>query len=211
MWSWLEKIKSFISNVTDRILGRDAVAAVGEANTEIHVTEVRTLTDDLILDRIDVGAWERGMREVIKESYLHEYLLGRGGASQLMAADYGSIGGMVGEQYKYLSGFAQEIAEGKLTAGHIGTRAAMYARSAREAFERGKGRAWGVPDGKLPAYPGDGSTQCLTNCACSWFIEEVVEDKELMGWDCIWMLGPTEHCPGCLENADMWNPLYIPA
>src|SRR3990172_6128459 len=132
MWSWLEKVKSFVSNVTDRILGRDAVAAIGEANTEIHVTEVRALTDDLILDRIDVGAWERGMREVIKESYIQEYLLGRGGAGQLMATDYGSIGGMIADQYRYLDGFAADIANGNLTAGQIEARASMYARSRSE-------------------------------------------------------------------------------
>ena len=211
MWSWLEKVRSFVSNVTDRILGRDAVAAVGEANTAIHVTEIRVLIDNLVNDRIGIGDWQLGMREIIKESYIQEYLLGRGGVSQMLAQDYGSIGGMIADQYRYLDGFAADIANGNLTAGQIEMRAAMYARSSREAFERGKGRAWGVPDGKLPAYPGDGSTQCLTNCACSWFIEEIIEKDELVGWDCIWMLGPTEHCPGCLENADMWNPLHIPA
>src|SRR3990172_5287183 len=212
MWSWLERVKSFVSNITDRILGRDAVAAIGEANTEIHVTEVRALTDDLILDRIDIGAWERGMREVIKEAYIQEYLLGRGGAGQLIAADYGSIGGMVGEQYKYLSGFAQEIANGNLTAGQIETRVAMYARSSREAFERGKGRAWGVPDGKLPAYPGDGnSCYGLTNCRCAWEFEEVYEKDEFVGWDCFWVLGAKDPCDLCLDNTVKWNPLHIPA
>src|SRR3990172_1755902 len=213
MWSWLEKVKSFVSNVTDRILGRDAVAAIGEANTEIHITEVRTLTDDLILDRIDVGAWERGMREVIKEAYVQQYLLGRGGVSQMMAQDYGSIGGMVGSQYHpYLDNFAKEIAEGKLSAGQIHTRAEMYIASSGEAYQRGKVRAYGIPDGKLEAFPRDGaSCRGLVRCRCDLIIDEVFEDKEFVGWDVTWMLGAADPCDLCQDYAVKWNPLHIPA
>jgi len=66
---------------------------------------------------------------------------------------------------------------------------------------------------ELPAYPGDGQTICLTNCACSWQIEEVYEGEVLTGWDCYWTLGivKTEHCDDCLDNTGKWNPLFISA
>lgn len=93
----------------------------------------------------------------------------------------------------------------------IAARSRMYVRSAREAYERANARTRGAPE--LPAYPGDGSTVCLTNCACHWELEPVEDEAtgEIVEWEAYWTLGMTEHCPDCLERAEMWNPLRIPA
>ncbi len=90
---------------------------------------------------MSVGAWHQGMRDEIKRNYLQLYLAGRGGTGMMTARDYGSVGGMIREQYRYLDAFAQEIADGKLSAGQIAMRSAMYINSAREAFERAQRRA----------------------------------------------------------------------
>jgi hypothetical protein len=90
---------------------------------------------------MSVGAWHQGMRDEIKRNYLQMYLAGRGGTGMMTARDYGSVGGMIREQYRYLDAFAQEIAAGNLSAGQIAMRSAMYINSAREAFERAYKRA----------------------------------------------------------------------
>jgi len=89
----------------------------------------------------------------------------------------------------------------------IAARSRMYMRSSREAFERAKARAVGVPP--LPAYPGDGSTRCLTNCACQWEIIPEVQDDGAIVYNCYWRLGPTEHCPDCIERSRQWNPYTV--
>lgn len=139
--------------------------------------------------------FEALMRKEIKAEYIRQYLAGIGGQAQMTKKDWSSIGGMLKEQYKYLKGFADEIAAGNLTEKQIASRAAMYINSAREAFERAKERTvvkagydqerWQLgfvrtehcedcvgyeamgwqPVGTFP-YPGDGSTVCLTNCKC---------------------------------------------
>jgi len=116
---------------------------------------------------------------------------GRGGLGAMTQADWGSIGGMLKEQYRYLAEFAKAIAEGKLSEAQILARSRMYINSSREAFERAKARvaallnlteemwvlnpqAENCPDciyysqqGWKPVaeefypVPGDGSTQCL--------------------------------------------------
>jgi hypothetical protein len=53
-------------------------------------------------------------------------------------ADWGSIGGMLKEQYKYLDGFANDIASGDMTEAQIAARAQMYINSAREGRERAR-------------------------------------------------------------------------
>ena len=48
---------------------------------------------------------------------------------------------MLADQYRYLDGFAAEIAEGKLSEAQIARRSEMYMNSSREAYERGQKRA----------------------------------------------------------------------
>jgi len=144
---------------------------------------------------ITLGQWERNMREQIKEEYIRQYLLGRGGRDLMTPVDWGSIGGMCADQYRYLDGFAAEIATGELSEKQIAARSAMYLHSAREAFERARDRAqpdvteiqWNTTAAEscvdCVAYadmgwqpiaddpyggnlPGSGGTRCLVNCRC---------------------------------------------
>jgi hypothetical protein len=91
----------------------------------------------------------------------------------------------------------------------IAARSKMYLNSAREAFERAKARAYGLPT--LPAYPGDGQTVCRTNCRCTWRIEELFDDEgNVIGWNCYWdMVDDPGTCPDCTANAAKWSPLSI--
>lgn len=107
--------------------------------------------------------------------------------------DWGSIGGSLKEQYKFISGFADDLLSGASAGGQIKVRSGMYANSAREAYNRGRDkvtRAWGAVEeawfttsgnscvdcqdfealgwqeiGFFPE-PGAGTTVCLTNCKC---------------------------------------------
>lgn len=91
--------------------------------------------------------WHELMRQEIKREYIRQYLVGRGGLDQMTAQDWGSIGGMLAEQYGYLDGFAGQVGnltEGQIKVrqnGHQVDRAGMYISSAREAYERGSARA----------------------------------------------------------------------
>lgn len=161
----------------------------------------------------DVSAadWHSRMREEIKGEYIRQYLLGRGGLGSMTADDYGSIGGMIADQYRYLDGFYEQVRSGELGEAQIAARAKMYIRSAREGYERGHSRAVGMPFGALPAYPGDGSTECLSNCACFWEFEtERNSSGQVSQWNAYWRLGATEaHCTTCPDRAAMWQPFVL--
>jgi len=223
-WSWNESSHRYHDSATGRFMGRDEVLGyVQQSLDAARTAPAITLADgslstgtDLLSNLVGNGMlsprdWQEQMREEIKAEYIRQYMLGRGGRAQMTSTDWGSIGGMVADQYRYLKDFAKLVSEGKLSEAQIRARAAMYVNSAREGFERGQARAFGLPE--LPAYPGDGQTICLTNCACSWQIEEVHEGEVLTGWDCFWTLGivKTEHCDDCLDNTGKWNPLHISA
>jgi hypothetical protein len=143
---------------------------------------------------ITASQWQALMREEIKQEYIRQYILGRGGLSAMTQADWGRIGAMVREQYRYLRGFAAEVAAGNLTETQIAWRAEMYSNSAKEAFEKARGMVmrkagfdqekWALgiaehckdcedfasqgwkPIGYFP-FPGEGKTRCLTKCRCT--------------------------------------------
>lgn len=87
---------------------------------------------------INVDDWKLSFREEIKGEYIREYVTAKGGLDQMTSADWGSIGGMLKEQYSYLDGFANDIAAGNLSEAQIEARSAMYINSAHEALERAK-------------------------------------------------------------------------
>jgi len=153
MWGWLSKLRQFVSTATGKVIGRRASRTITQINTIVGEDIAANLASDVANDRLTLPAWEAAMRGQIKNNYLQQYLLGLGGKGQMTFVDYGSVGGMLKEQYGHLSKFAREIAGGNLTEGQIAARAKMYIRSAREANQRANMRAWGVPS--LPAYPGD--------------------------------------------------------
>lgn len=221
MWNWLKRLGQFIHSVTRRILSRPAQRELSELDLDANQDRVADLAHALAEDAITVGEWEAAMREEIKTAYIEQYLLGRGGLGQMTQADWGSIGGMLGsDQYRFLNRFAAEIAAGELSEAQIIARARMYIASSKEAFERANARARGVPGEQLPAYPGDGSTICLTNCKCFWNHRRIEERGRTLRWESTWTLRPAEHCTsgdvdargrplGCIQRAQLWAPYVI--
>jgi len=133
------------------------------------------------------------LRAELKGEYIRQYMLGRGGYEQMTFKDWGSIGGSLAEQYRFIDGFIDTVLEGELSEKQLSARARMYSNSAREANVRARNvtmKAWGVDEefwyttsgnscvdcldyeamgyqalGYFP-FPCDGTTVCLTNCKC---------------------------------------------
>lgn len=167
-------------------------------------TASRALTDRVAKGEITLGAWERGMRQIVKDTHGTLYAAAKGGYNNMTQSDWGRVGQEVRKQYEYLARFRAELAAGKLSPGQAAVRAAMYPGSGNQAWE--KGRAANVFDPRLlPAYPGDGSTICRTNCRCRW---EITETEE--AYLCYWKLGAAEHCQDCVYRAGAWAPYTVP-
>lgn len=146
------------------------------------------------------------MRANLRRAYTVQYMLGRGGRGQMGQRDFGILGSLLKKQYKFLANFAGEVANGRYSANQVAsvaTRQQLYSMSSNQAYERGKAEAWGLVD--LPAMPGDGSSECMSNDQCSWEFEET--EEEVLAY---WRLGVAEHCPTCLDRAKKWAPLRFP-
>lgn len=194
----------FLSRDSALTLHNQAIARAGDA--------VTTLAGLVSSGQISPADWRERMRQEIKIAYIQQYLAARGGATQMTQRDWGSIGGMIADQYRYLDGFVDAIAgaDPPLSEGYIAARARMYANSAREASERAHARGRGLPNGSLPAWPGDGSTQCLSNCKCHWEIDEELDaEGNVIRFLAYWRLGAAEHCPDCTDRAAAWSPFVV--
>lgn len=203
-WQWSASAARYRDSVTGRFLSKaEALGFVDESLAATgNVTDVLGTFVGGDAPAISPDDWRSAMRREIKDEYIRQYLLGKGGIEQMTSADWGSIGGDLAFQYAKLDGFAEEIKAGLLSEAQITARSRMYINSARKAYEKANIRALGLPE--LPQYPADGQQICLSNCKCFWRIEEMEG-----GWDCYWELMPAEHCDTCLENNDKWYPLEI--
>ncbi len=193
-WRWLDSAKRYYNFDTHRFASRKDVLTWTGQSLDASGDKSARLSQLLTQGQVNLPDWQTTFRELIKREYIKQYTAGIGGLDQMTPRDWGSIGGMVAEQYRWLDDFAREIAAGNLTAGQIAARSRMYVTSANEAFERARFRSladknidqerWVMdppaehcedcqvlaamgwqPLGTFP-IPGQGETRCLTNCRC---------------------------------------------
>ena len=201
LWYWDDSAKRYRSPETGRFIGIDDMNGLRTEFMTSQKERLEGVTTVFDAGTIDSLTYERQVKEIIKQTYIDNYVMGKGGRLSMTQADWGSVGGMIKEQYGYLNPFLAQIERGELSQAQINARLKMYINSASEAFWRGF--ASDIPI-DLPAYPGDGSSRCLVNCQCTWDIQPVEN-----GYNCYWRLGAAEHCEDCLQRASEWNPYKI--
>jgi hypothetical protein len=153
------------------------------------------LSQQLADGSITLGTWQEDMRAELRRVFALQIYSATGG-DMPTADDWLKLGPMLKSQYMYLEDFAHQIADGTVSPDAIGSRAAQYAGSSQQAYWKQV-----TSEADLPAQPGDGTTQCHGNCACSW------RDNNDGTWS--WVLGEADHCPDCKDRARDWNP-YVP-
>jgi len=138
-FGWRGKLAQFWNRTVGRLVPRLQINRWVTAS--IEAVPVGEWAEQLAAGTLDVGTWEENFREEIKKEYLRQAMIGAGGVEQMDAKAWGSTGGQIADQYRYLDDFADEVATGDLTEGQIRRRSEMYINSAREALEREKEKA----------------------------------------------------------------------
>ena len=176
-WTYDQRLNNgrgaYRDSVTGRVISQQQATflidqAIDRTQTEI-TTQINYLLDN---GQISVADWQKAMSETIKDAYIQQAELAAGGRENMTQAMWGSLSTPLQEQYKYLSNFAKEIADGKLSIGQIQMRSKMYINSSREVYWRVKDRqmkAQGLKQEKWDAI-GDDSTcgPCAEADAMGW-------------------------------------------
>lgn len=180
---------------------------VVSGHPKVPTTLVRLLeqlTTTLAEEGTDEETWEDAFAEALARYHLAAYAHGAGlNVHQLTPQDHKLVQAVVDRQKEYLQGFKQAFSEGRYAdrtpvALH---RADMYADATLGTWWMGHTRGW-----PLPAWPGDGTTQCKTRCRCSWNISQLSGDGNA---DATWLLGNADHCQTCMQRSEEWAPLHI--
>ena len=202
-WQFDDISKRYRNTATGRYMSASQMLGLRDQFVDAMKGKTDALVSRVATGDLTAQQWSLEMRKTIKQSYIDQYVLARGGRQNMTQRDWGIIGNMTRRQYEYLDGLERDIRDGKLSEAQARARARMYIESSTQAYERGATEGRGIP--RLPAYPGDGQTQCRANCRCHWSIEDLVD-----AWACTWVLGIAEHCPDCVANASRWAPLMMP-
>lgn len=160
---------------------------------------VARLSRRLASGALSADAWQTAMERTLRQHHAAALLAGQGGGD-ISTASRKWLDLFVQQQMKYLRRFASEVAREGYQPKDA-ARAAMYAGAAKAPYWHG--RTKGLP---LPAMPADGSTQCLSNCRCSWEIVPLAGDGN---YDCYWRMTADEHCQTCVQRASDWAPLRV--
>jgi len=183
------------SLTTGRYVARGRIVELLDAQIQQRGSRLARLTMDYAANKLTPRDWIVAMRDELRRAHLQYASLGRGGWDRLAgdAKAYGRIGGILQADYRRLLGFADDIANGRLSDAQILNRLEMYLGNARREFwenQRDGLRASGqryearrvlqpaehcedcivmAREGWKPieqlVMPGEGS-RCLTNCKC---------------------------------------------
>lgn len=197
-WKWDQSRHTYLRNGTplthaQTVAVRDALASgFGQMGGDI--------VSSYYSGGIELGALRDAFAQHVTDTIRAQYLLGRGGVNTAVDTDSQRIISIISEQLGFAGKFVDSIKTGDMSEAEAVGRANLYAGATVQAYEEGRARTYGSLD--LPAYPADGSTECLARCRCAWEIEET--DTE---WNCTWQTMQDDVvCPTCVERGDEWTP-----
>jgi hypothetical protein len=167
------------------------------------------LSQKLFNREIDIATFERQFKRNLVRVYTVQYIMAKGGRANMTQRDWGILGAAIKKQYVYANQFMLELAAGRYTENQfrvVANRMGLYTDSSSQMYERGKTELISGGTLVLPAYPGDGSTICMSRDRCHW--RHIETDTQ---WESYWTLeAGAKHCDTCVGRASEWNPLINP-
>lgn len=189
-------------------------ARVFQAAFDTYLERTHEINKRLKSGSLTVANWEAAMREELKALYLQAYASGRSGHwGAITYREWGKLGSRLKRQYAFLRGFARQAGEKieSMSLGQLQARTRKFAASARQALESAIVEEKGLIASSLPAMPGDGTTECYTNCKCRWAIRKRRDGRGVY-FLASWRMGHAEHCKTCRARARRktgWQNLEI--
>lgn len=205
-WVWNRTAKRYQNTDNGQFLSATRALELVEQSLASSGNRAAQLAELVTNGGIAPLDWRNRFGQELKEEYLRQSMLGRGGRLQMTPSDWGAVGRRLQPQYALLDDLALKISEGEFSEAQIKVYQDNYLKSARQVYERSYAVSQGVPVGQLPQMPGDGQQICSSGCNCNWSFNEL-EDS----WECFWNLKPgAKHCDTCVNNNAQWFPLVIP-
>ena len=105
-WQWDDRSKRYRNTESGRFISQRTAVKLRDAYTAGKVADADRLSRKLVNREINLQEWTLEMRRQIKDAYVNQYMLARGGKNNMTQADWGRVGGLIHGQYHYLEGFS---------------------------------------------------------------------------------------------------------
>lgn len=175
-------------------------AALLEVRMNIFYNDVDALAERLFTGNVSIGAWEESMKKMIRELCASTAAISKGGWDNMTFQEWGRLGPVLKEQYRFLHSYAEYISANSDTVSidYLKARANMYGRPSAHIMSM---MTAGIEISHLlPWLPGDLSTLCDGNCKCEWSLSIENHAGNINTVRAVWELNPAEHCQTCLDR-----------
>jgi len=186
---WDSKAQRYRWKDTRRFVSQQAVNSLVRGRIEAGKQDLTTLANMLVTQKLDLKAWQKASAVTLRDLYVQQFWIGRGGLKAAQSEDYLAVARMLRGEYRYLKGFAQDILDGKVTEAQFKARIKMYSDKSRVAYEYGR----------QLSHIGNGANQMRRRLGIAEHCPDCLR-YEAMGWVAIGAVPlPTENCE-CRAN-----------
>ena len=91
-WVWNESLQRYRSTETGRFLGPRQMLELRDVFAQAQRARTSELAARLTTGEITATAWQGEMKGIIKQTYIDQYVMAKGGRAQMTQADYGRVG-----------------------------------------------------------------------------------------------------------------------
>lgn len=173
-----------------RFVSETAVRAELENVVSATYDELDTLTRQMYAGNISVQQWQVSVAQSLSDAHLAQSMFAVGGRANMTQANWGRVGGVLRDEYRYLSRFANDIASGRVSEAQALARIQQYGNATYQSYWREYAHTssgllyWRLSPAEhcgdcltlsgdspytaqtIPTYPGAGQTTCRGNCRC---------------------------------------------
>lgn len=158
---------------TGRYVSEQAIARdIDRYNDTIVKERIRATTQQMLDGKLALQDWQTRMARELKDAYVVNVQIGRGGRNATQFSDYGRIGGRLQFEYRKLDEFAQQIKAGEAgSAAQVMARANQYAGGPRTAYFDGQQAAKeeaGLTEERRVLNPAEHCDDCVGYAAEGW-------------------------------------------
>ena len=157
---------------TGRLVPEQTIRTTLDRVIGVQAQSMRDLSVGLLDGTISLADWQLQMMHNLKSGHLISLALANGGWNNLDQSDFGWLGAQVKQQYRFLSGFASDIASGKQPLnGTLLARSELYAEAVRQTHRAAQRRAAqrrGMEQERNQLGAADHCSGCLTETSRGW-------------------------------------------
>jgi len=121
--------------------------------------------------QVGVAAWQEAFFVELRRAHFEMYALGRGGWSNMTAADWLTVDQKLRAEWDFLQQFARQIANGELSAAQIRARMRQYESGIWSSFHKGETQAFidaGFTEERRVLNPAEHCVDCVGWAAQGW-------------------------------------------